>query len=262
MALIEVDQDEFAKLQAELTTSRSHRDWMNRVGGNPKTRRKLLELVREDNPSVAIPELDAAAPILSEVAEERKARQALEKRLDDEKLERETRERAAAATSQIEREHERLRAQGWSTEGIAKIEAVMGERGLLDYEAGAALVEKQQPKEDALLPSNYGRNWDLFEPPAEDNDIKRGAVAQPRRARSRAPALDGQSEVQQALRRCQWGEPPRAALRSRRWQSLAAPASYRRRLLRSSPNCRRSRGAPSSPRSPSSSISRRRPSCS
>lgn len=210
MPLIEIEQDALAQLQAELKGARPYKEVLTKLQGSAKTRLPTLRLMKEAYPELVVPEIDAAAPLNAEIAQEREARLALEKRLDDEKAEREKSAREAGYASQIERERERLRQAGYSTEGIKKIEDLMEKENLIHYEAAEALFEKQQPKEDALIPSGYGRNWDLFEPPAEDNDI-RAALSPDHAKRGRALQRWTGKAITQALQDVR-GTAPRVRL--------------------------------------------------
>lgn len=177
--LIEVEKDAFDRLQAELNSAVPSKKVLDKLGANPKTRARLLALMKEDNPELAIPEIDAAQPVLDRV-------EALNKRMDDEEKARaeaatkaKDEETARTAKGQIEAGRSWLRKQGYQDEGIEKVEKLMQDRGIPDYEAAALLFERTQPKDELIVPSNMGRSWGLFEPPAEDNDIRR-ALSMPK----------------------------------------------------------------------------------
>ena len=192
MAIIEVDAEELKKLQAELGSARLSKAALDKLGNNPKTRQQLLALMKEDNPALVIPEIDAARPVMEKVsalektiAEEREAR-ATEKA----NAEKEQRERSVKET--IDGARTGLKSRGWTEEGITGIEKLMQEEGIANYAAAEALFEKRQPKDEPILPSNYSKNWDFMHADeAEDADI-RAAVSLPR----------GQKQ-EQALRRWQ-----------------------------------------------------------
>lgn len=191
MALIEVDGDEYQRLVHELQTARPAKALLDKVGNNTKTRREFLQLYKEADPAAVIPELDAARPILDEVNKTREEMAALRKQISDRDAEEARSRREATVRSTIDEGQSRLRQGGWTDEGIANVEKLMQERNLTDYEAAAALYERAQPKDEPVLPSDFGRSWDLFAPPADDETIK-AAVGLPK----------GQQQ-EQALRRWQ-----------------------------------------------------------
>ena len=140
MALIEVDENEAqAGAAAKLL--------LDKVANNPETRKGLLKLIKQINPNASIPELDTAAPILSEMEAMRKAYDekmaALEAKLAQ-------KEDVDNFTKEVEKHRNKLRREGWTDEGIAEVEKVMETRGFVDYDAAAALVEKQRPKEEPV----------------------------------------------------------------------------------------------------------------
>lgn len=166
MPLIEVEEADYA-------TAAAAKAVLDRLGGNPKTRRRLLEVVKEFNPDAAIPELDAAAPLEAKVSAVEKA---LEERFA--KLEQQLSEREAtdSFTSTIEKERKKLRKDGWDDEAIGKIEKLMEERGFVNYEAAAALYEKSLPKatKEETLGVDFTKDWGFRPPSGEsaDADLK------------------------------------------------------------------------------------------
>lgn len=193
MALIEVDGDEYARLVNELQTARPSKALLDKLGSNAGTRRKVLELYKQVDPNVVIPEIDAASPILDEVKQTRDAMAAMQKKLDDRDAAEARALRERAVQDSITAGHDKLRSAGWTDEGITNVEKLMQERSLTDYEAAAALYERAQPKDEPILPSDFGRSWDLFAPPADNDDIK-AAVALPRGQQQEAALRRWQSK--------------------------------------------------------------------
>jgi hypothetical protein len=163
MALIEVDEDRFR-------TSAAAHELLDKFYGNKKTRGKLLSLIKELNPEASIPELDAAAPLHDEV---QKLREEYGGSIAELKAELARRDRNADVDNLISSERGKLRKAGWDDEGIAKIEKKMEDRGLHDYEAAAALVEKESVKAEAFDPiKSYDRSWNLATPEPDDDRHK------------------------------------------------------------------------------------------
>ena len=182
---IEIEQDEFAKLQAELNASRPAKQVLDKIGSKPETRQKFWKLLKEVSPETPIPELDAAKPVLDEVDALRKELEEMKKTKAEEAAESAKKAREQEAASKITSGRSALRKAGWTDEGIAKVEKKMEERGLADYEAAAALVEKEEPADEPIVPAHTDRSFDLFTPPTEDGDIK-AALSLPKGARQEA----------------------------------------------------------------------------
>ena len=167
------------RLMGELKAAKPSKELLDQIGANPKTRTSLLRLMKTVKPDLPIPEIDAAEPVLEAV-------NAISKRLDDKekaeaeekaKAEKESTERSAKAD--IDKGRSLLRKRGYQDEGIEKVESLMTERGIPDYEAAEALFAKSNHKDTPIIPTNLNRSWDLFAPPEDNNDIK-SALGLPR----------------------------------------------------------------------------------
>lgn len=168
MALIEVEEGEIQKLRAERDTNLAHKVLLDKLGTNPKTRRQVLSLIKEINPDVQIPEIDATKPLEEKIA-------ALEKVITDDKTAR-AKEEADKKTA-IEKEraeqffadgHKYLRKNGFNDDGVKEFEKFMTEKGLMNYEDAMTLWDRDHPKEASVIPADFGRDMGLFSPP-EDN---------------------------------------------------------------------------------------------
>lgn len=138
---------------------------LNKLGAG-KNRQKLLELIKEEYPNANIPEIDAARPLLDETRQTREELAALKKQMADDKVADAEKARERELSGFVEKNRATLRSQGWLPEGIEKVEKLMTERGLTDYEAAAALVERMEPKDEPVLP-NYDRSWNFTAPDRE-----------------------------------------------------------------------------------------------
>ncbi len=162
MALVEVEE-------SDLRTLREAHELLSKLDKNDKTRKSLLKLVKEIDPSRKFVELEAeeaAQQIASSAKSELDARSAaLEGELKSLKAERQ----AEKSARDMEAARGNLRAQGWDDDGIKKIEELMVARGIPDYDAAAALVEKQlAPNKPA---DRYlGKSWGLTQPDDGDTD--------------------------------------------------------------------------------------------
>lgn len=179
MPLVELEDRELARLRG---IERDHADasnWRKTWGdvlSDPKTKLKAWKVFKEKFPDVAVPELDtveaASAPILAEL-------EALKKQMAEDKeaaakkeAEREERARETLAKDTISRSRGRLRADGWDDEAIEKIEALMQEKGIGDYDVAAAYVKSQMPKPAPLNHAYEGRDLNWFNPGDDEPDSK------------------------------------------------------------------------------------------
>jgi hypothetical protein len=186
MALIEVDEGELRKLAAERDSYKPSKMLLDKLGSNPKTRTEILRLMKEANPDLVIPEIDAAKPVLDELGRTREQVAALQKRLDDDAAEREKQSRISDVDKRIEEGRSRLRKAGFFDDSIKAVEDLMQKRGLTDYEAAAALYEKENQQEESIMPTSFGGSSGLFDPPADNPWAE---AVKPRQAAQRERAI-------------------------------------------------------------------------
>ncbi len=159
MALIE---------DSELQALQNSKALIDRLAGNPKTRKRTLELLKELNPSLVIPELDAARPVEQAIGE-------IRKEIADLRDSKSVEQAKDHAQKQIDAGRRKLREQGYSQESIDAVEKLMQERGSVDYEATAALYEKEHAPEESISPSPWsGGPSGMLDPTAmpEENPWK------------------------------------------------------------------------------------------
>jgi len=156
MALIEVDEGEWA-------AHRRVTDAMTKLLNNPATRRKVLEAQKILDPNMPIPELDAAEPLRNEISEVSRKFDELQAQLAAERAEREKQERLAKLQQTWDRGAAKLRAQGYTDEGLQQVEKFMEEKGIADHEIAAAAFERLHPPSEPVKSVGANR-FDLFEP--------------------------------------------------------------------------------------------------
>jgi hypothetical protein len=164
MATVQIDESELLNQQRVLAK-------VNNMLAHPEARKLLLRASKIQDPAANIPEIDAAAPVLTEV-------DALKKALAEDKAERkaereaEAQERAMAqARATVASQKQRLREQGWRDEGIEEIEKFATERGVPDLEIAASHWEKLHPPSEPATPNGSG-SWGFFDDQQADNDKK------------------------------------------------------------------------------------------
>lgn len=141
--LPEATRDELAALALQLS-------------GNKDTRKPFLSLLKKASPNTPIPEIDETAAIEARMAEERKAREDWQAKIDRERLEERLTKQKAEYT------------QGLSDEQVKQMESMM-EKGELpaDYKWGAQLF-RQQIEPVGSTYSSGSQGWGPFEIPAAD----------------------------------------------------------------------------------------------
>ena len=168
MPLVEVDEAEVQKLKAERDQAVAHKLLLDKLGSSPKTRRQILSLIKELDPNVQIPELDATKPLEDKIAALEKLVRERGDKEAKESEEQQKRTAAAKAEKHFEDGKKLLKKAGFTDEGIGNVEKFMADRGLVDYEAALALWEKDHPRDEPVMPANFGRDLGLFSPPKDN----------------------------------------------------------------------------------------------
>lgn len=160
--------------EVELIRLRKQDQTVQTLWGNPKARRKIQEAIKDADPNARFPELEleeaARAPV--QALETRFSE--LEKKIGDDAAEREKNAKLTALTNQVEAGKAKLRKDGWTDDGIAAVEKVMEERGIVDVEIAAAYYEKLHPPQAPITPRTGG--WD-FAQPDQSNEYEKALTA-------------------------------------------------------------------------------------
>lgn len=157
--------------EAELLAQGRVVQTVNQMLAHPEARKLVLKARKLADPNAVIPEIDAAAPMLSELAEIKKQLAEEAAARVKEREERETEKRVSDMTSQIERQKANLRAAGWRDEGLAEIEKFALENGVSNLEIAASHWEKLHPPAEPVQPKGYG-SWNFFEDQQTEDDGK------------------------------------------------------------------------------------------
>ena len=171
MALVEIDE-------AQLGAYQKVTDELNRLLNNPKTRRMVLQAKKTLDPDALIPELDAAEPIRAEQDALSQKLDALQKRLDEAEEKRAERERLSELTATWEKGRGKLRANGYTDEGLSEVEKFMEEKGIADHEVAAAAFERLHPPVEPVR-STGGNRFDLFSVEDRSSDQMKSLLANP-----------------------------------------------------------------------------------
>ena len=119
-------------------------------------RKLILSAQKLVQPDAVIPEIDAAAPIKDELEKAKKefadGLAEIKKAREDEVAER----RRAELTSKWEAGRNSLKAEGYNDEGIAAVEKLMEQKGLIDHEDGKTIFEKLHPPQTPAQSTGFG----------------------------------------------------------------------------------------------------------
>lgn len=172
MVMREIEETEFLANQNVVRA-------VQKMMADPKARRMVQQAQKIVDPSIVIPELDAAAPIEASLAEERTARLALEARMDKDAADRATAEKMKAFEASWNARKASLAKQGYTDEGIVAIEKLAEERGIADLDAAAALFDRLHPPAEPVESAGFG-GFNMFESTngGENEDFKKLIEAQ------------------------------------------------------------------------------------
>lgn len=143
--------------------------FLQEAATNSATKRDFERLVKKIRPDVETAE-DIAAEVAKPYVEKLEA---ATKRLDDYMAAQDERSRSqSTAESDAARDaaFNRLKAEGYTLEGLDNIKRLMVDRSIADPEAAAALFDRMNPKPAAGGASWEPANWDIRND-AVDNDV-------------------------------------------------------------------------------------------
>lgn len=143
---------------------------VDQVMKTPETRSHFLQLAKRANPRLAIPEVDAAAPVIGAV-------QQIQKTVNDFIAAQAEKDRKALQDSQVlglqnawERDEADLRREGWRDAGITQVRKFAEDNAIANLRIAADAFERRNPQ-PGPVDSRVG--WNLFTgPEAEDTFIK------------------------------------------------------------------------------------------
>jgi hypothetical protein len=163
MPQVEIDEQELLRLRrlGETVTAMTR---------SPGAKRKLLEALKDVRPEdPAVKELEKPDPtedrfskLEKDLADERAARAA-------ENADREKNVKLDRIRSEQDAGFAQLRRERWTDDGIAKVKAVMEEKGILDVAIAAKWIESQMPPIEPAMPTGSG-GWNFSEALANETD--------------------------------------------------------------------------------------------
>lgn len=159
MPKIEIDEEEANRLYAL-------RGVAEKIVRNPAARKKLEEAQKLIDPNAATPTLDAEA---QQTAPFNAFREEMTKRFDDLTKGQEDRDRQARINEIAGKQASdkaQLRKDGYTDEGLAGIDKIMSDKGLLDVMDAVAIFERNNPPPAPMTPG-AGSGWNFTDLTAE-----------------------------------------------------------------------------------------------
>lgn len=143
---------------------------VDQVMRTPETRGHFLQLAKKAMPRLAIPEVDAAAPVIGAV-------QGINKKIDDFIAAQAEKDRKASEDAALksfqgawDRDEADLRREGWRDAGITQVKKFAEDNAIANLRIAADAFERRNPQ-PGPVDSRIG--WNLFTgPEAEDTFIK------------------------------------------------------------------------------------------
>ena len=163
MARIEVDEADFAA-SAGITRV------VQQIMAHPEARKMLMKARKTVDPSVAIPELDAAEPVNAAVDELRKELSAWREETAAEKQKAAEESAIRSFQQKWATQEAELRARGWRRDGIDLVKKFAEDNGITDLTIAADAWEKRNPPADPVVSGN-GMWGFMGEPDKEDTFV-------------------------------------------------------------------------------------------
>ncbi len=182
MALFEIEDQyaaELAKLSipikdrtADHKRAREFEVMHQEIAGGTN-RMDLLKLLKKQYPNLAVPEIDAAAPVNEAVDKLRQEFSEYRESVAKERKEREDTERESRAKGTVADGRKWLREQGCDEEGVVAVEKIMQDANLANYEIAFSHFARNQPKPETLPSGAYGgQSLDWFQAAEDAPDHK------------------------------------------------------------------------------------------
>lgn len=146
--------------EAEYNALQSVHGVVAQILKNPAGRKLLLQARKAVDPNVSIPEIDAAEPINTAVADVKGDIAALRAELATDRQQRADEARVAAFAGKWADQEAGLRAQGWRNDGITAIRKFAEENAISDLSIAADAWEKRNPAPD--ISTGGAGAWNMF----------------------------------------------------------------------------------------------------
>lgn len=145
---------------------------MQELLGNAQARDLVLRARKIVKPDAVIPELDARAPVEAALAQVNETLAKLQKDRADEIAANEAEKKTRKFAQAWDDQKAGLRAQGYTDEGIARIEEHAAKEGIPSLRAAAADFDRLNPPATVSATTSYDVLSYVQSPPADDEPMK------------------------------------------------------------------------------------------
>lgn len=166
---VEISEEDFIR-------SKQLRDVTASILKNPKAKRLLQQAHKLVDPNAVTPDLDEDERSNAAYKELHDRLTAFEKEAKEKEAKAEQDRTLAALNASIDSGIAKLRAAGWTDEGVNGVRELMEKKGILDVEDAAILFEKANPPPPPSTPSGSG-SWGFFEMPGDGQDDLKKLIA-------------------------------------------------------------------------------------
>lgn len=142
----QINDDEYNYLQSR----RQVADFVESIYNDPQLNREAKSLIKKKYPSLQIPDYDLENKIEDRFAKDRREREEAEEK----KRQEEEDEKFSKLRAKTQKDY------GFTEDAMKRMESMMVERNIGDYEAAAALMASKEPKTSDTSSDWHGGRWD------------------------------------------------------------------------------------------------------
>jgi hypothetical protein len=164
--MVEIDEE-------QLLRDKNLRAQVERIMGNPDARLLVEQAAKLVDPNAKTPTLDQKKIVEEPVSKLEAKMDAFIAAQNKDREEREAKAKREEIHNQVTSGLARLRAAGWTDDGVKGVEKLMEEKGLLDVDIAAAFFEKQHPPQAPIKSGGTGAWNFLDQAPEGDADLKK-----------------------------------------------------------------------------------------
>jgi hypothetical protein len=164
--MVEIDEE-------QLLRDKNLRAQVERIMGNPDARLLVEQAAKIVDPNAKTPTLDQKKIVEEPVSKLEAKMDAFITAQNKANEEREAQRKRDELQNQVASGLGRLRANGWTDDGVKGVEKLMEEKGILDVDIAAAYFEKQHPPQAPIKSGGTGAWNFLDQAPEGDADLKK-----------------------------------------------------------------------------------------
>lgn len=164
--LVEVDEE-------QLLRDKNLRAQVERILANPDAALLVEKAAKLVDPNAKTPRLDQQKIVEEPVSKLEAKMDAFIAAQNKANEEREAQNKRNELQNQVASGLDRLRANGWTDDGVKGVEKLMEEKGILDVDIAAAYFEKQHPPQAPIKSGGTGAWNFLDQAPEGDADLKK-----------------------------------------------------------------------------------------